>query len=286
MISIIICSKKPDISQKLKNNIAVTIGIEYELVVIDNSQNKHSIFSAYNEGVRRSRYPYLCFMHEDVLYHTKKWGLKIIEHFERETTGLIGIVGTHFMPKVPCGWYHSMMVSGGCLQRQISNDANSNKEKRELKWMESKKTIDAVAVDGMWFCIRKELFGLIRFDDLNFNGFHCYDLDICLQIRQCGFEVEVISDILIEHFSYGSFDIEWIKATEIFFNKWQKALPQVAGVELSEQEIEIRTQFVKQVMVWITAYAYSQEEMKNIRKSKAYKIGKFLLKPFSLIKNK
>jgi len=51
MISIIICSRTASISDELTQNINQTIGIPYELVIIDNSDNLYSIFSAYNEGV-------------------------------------------------------------------------------------------------------------------------------------------------------------------------------------------------------------------------------------------
>jgi hypothetical protein len=37
-------------------NIADTIGTEYELVHIDNSDTKYSILEAYNEGIRLSKY--------------------------------------------------------------------------------------------------------------------------------------------------------------------------------------------------------------------------------------
>ena len=70
MISIIICSMNPDISAELRQNIADTIGCEYELVVIDNSRNQLSIFQAYNRGVQRSKGDILCFMHDDLLMHT------------------------------------------------------------------------------------------------------------------------------------------------------------------------------------------------------------------------
>lgn len=286
MISLIICSRQPDISQSLKENIAKTIGIEYELIIIDNSKNNYSIFQAYNEGVRQAQYPYLCFMHDDVLYHTPHWGKKVVEHFQDEKVGLIGVVGTHFLPDTPCGWYHSMMVSGGCIQREVFDDKNSASEKRNLDRLKSQNSIDAVAVDGMWFCVRKVDFKQIQFDDINFTGFHSYDLDICMQIREHGLTVKIISDVLIEHFSYGSFDDEWLKSIQEFYNKWRKKLPQIAGVELSDTEIEIRTEFVKQVLVWITAYAQSQKELRTIRNSKSYKIGKTLLKPFSIFRKK
>ena len=55
MISCIICSRQPDIPAELKENIASTIGCEHEIIVIDNSSNRETICSAYNQGVRKSR---------------------------------------------------------------------------------------------------------------------------------------------------------------------------------------------------------------------------------------
>lgn len=67
MISIIICSRNSDISPTLIENIQHTIIVDNEVNVIDNSKNTYSIFSAYNEGVLRSKYPFLCFLHKGVL---------------------------------------------------------------------------------------------------------------------------------------------------------------------------------------------------------------------------
>lgn len=284
MISIIICSRKSDIQDNLNSNIIKTIGVDYELIVIDNSNNNYSIFSAYNEGVRRAKSPLICFMHEDILYHTSDWGRRVIEYFRDERLGLIGVVGTHFLPDTPCGWYHSMIVSGGCIQRENYNDEKSAIEKRNLLMLGKKKSIDAVAVDGMWFCVRKDAFKYIQFDEVNFSGFHCYDLDICMQIRDNNYSIKIVSDVLIEHFSYGSFNSEWVEDIHMFYKKWRNKFPQIAGIELSTSEIEIRTEFVKQVIVWITAYAQSQKELRATRNSKAYRIGKKILKPFSILK--
>jgi glycosyltransferase involved in cell wall biosynthesis len=71
MISIIICSRNLGIDPKLSTNITSTIGCEYELIVIDNSQNKYSIFQAYNIGIEKSTSEIICFVHEDVLFHSK-----------------------------------------------------------------------------------------------------------------------------------------------------------------------------------------------------------------------
>ena len=82
MISIIICSRNLGIDPKLSTNITSTIGCECELIVIDNSQNKYSIFQAYNIGIEKSTSEIICFVHGDVLFHSKDWGKKLIEIFE------------------------------------------------------------------------------------------------------------------------------------------------------------------------------------------------------------
>ena len=72
--------------------------------------------------------------------------------------------------------------------------------------MSNSLSAEAVVIDGVCFCIRKSLFSSITFEDKTFQGFHCYDMDICLQIRHVGLSNIVVSDVLIEHISEGSFN--------------------------------------------------------------------------------
>ena len=55
MISIIICNRAHPINLSLQRNIQDTVGVEYEIVAIDNSRGNYNIFQAYNEGVRRAK---------------------------------------------------------------------------------------------------------------------------------------------------------------------------------------------------------------------------------------
>jgi hypothetical protein len=232
MISIIICSRHTNISEELKVHIQATIGVEYELIVIDNSENKYSIFSAYNEGVRRAKYPYLCFMHEDILYHTYGWGKKVIEHFKNPKVGIIGVAGSHYLPKLPGSHWSTGITSYNILH---STEGKIHFDSWRLIDNEES-SIKAVLVDGVWFCIPKTVMTQIRFDELTFNGFHAYDSDICLQIKQLNFEVRIVFDIKIEHFSLGKRDQEWLKAIFILFHKWKGELP-ICVAELSKYKI-------------------------------------------------
>ena len=75
LISIIVCARDKKIAPSLSKNINSTIGdVDYEIVWIDNSSKQYSIFEAYNLGEQRSSGEYLCFMHEDILFHSNNWG--------------------------------------------------------------------------------------------------------------------------------------------------------------------------------------------------------------------
>ena len=123
MISIIVCSRYKAPKEDFALNIKSTIGVEYELIHIDNSENIYSIFSAYNEGIKRSSYSYLCFIHDDIRFHTSDWGGKIVKWLDIANTGIVGIGGSFFLPKVPCTW---STLEHTCLN-VIQSDRNNSK---------------------------------------------------------------------------------------------------------------------------------------------------------------
>lgn len=221
MISIIICSRKKSISSKLLQNINNTIGIPYELIFIDNSNNEYSIFSAYNLGVKQANHPILCFMHDDILYHTQDWGKKVVDHFLISNIGIIGVAGSYYLSELPGAWWNSIFSSMNVMQTM-------NGETVCNKWnyiVDGKSSHNAVMLDGLWLCIPQKVMSLISFDEKTYSGFHCYDSDICLQIKKLNYEVRIVDDIEIEHLSVGKRDKSWLINIFIFYNKWKKELP-------------------------------------------------------------
>ena len=82
MISIIICSVNNDYLQNIKNNIAETIGTEYEIIAYDNRHTNHVICHVYNLCAAKAKFPYLCFVHEDVELLSKDWGKELIAYIQ------------------------------------------------------------------------------------------------------------------------------------------------------------------------------------------------------------
>ena len=107
MISIIICSRTKTITPVLLENIKNTVGANYELIVIDNSENNYSIFEAYNLGIKKSKSELLCFIHDDVLLHTNNWGTILIDIFNNnKNLGLLGVAGAKVKTKMPSPWWN------------------------------------------------------------------------------------------------------------------------------------------------------------------------------------
>lgn len=274
MISIVVCSRNADISSKMRNNIAETIGCEHEFVVIDNSINQYNIFQAYNEGVRRSQGEILCFVHDDVMMRTDGWGKTVAKVFEEESIGMIGVAGSHLMPSVPMYWWSSPFIA----QYNWETDQGVTKKNVTLDTFNGE-LADVAVVDGLFFCIPRKLFETLRFDDANYDGFHAYDMDMSMQVQALGKRVCVTKAFVVEHFwSESQFQNKKYMALldknmEIFFEKWKDSLPITRG--LNEPELVIN----RLNNLFVAAY-----DAKKVRKSMAYRLGKALLLPVSWIK--
>lgn len=274
MISIIICSRKTDISKELKDNIASTIGCKYELCVIDNSRNDYNIFTAYNEGVRRAKRDILCFMHEDVLFHTAGWGKTILEQFNDESIGIIGFTGAHFLPKAPLYWFSSPFIS----QYNLQTGDSETLENDTTDYFHGV-LADVAVIDGFCFFVRSTLFDYINFDEKNYQGFHAYDMDICMQVQKLNKRVCVSRAILVEH-KWSERLLHNEKYMQllydnmcIFYDKWKEYLPITRGIDEPEY-----------ILYRLNNLCIQAYDAQVARRSKAYRLGRALLTPINAVK--
>lgn len=236
MISVIICSRKKEINEGLLSNIANTIGCKYELIIVDNSDNKYSIFEAYNFGIKKSKGDFFCYVHDDVLFHTKDWGQEVLKIFEHDKKiGLIGVAGAKIKTRMPSTWWD-------CPEQfKIINIIQHFKsgivEHLHQGWNE----VDAeevVVVDGVFMIGR-------NIDEIYFSklltGFHNYDLNLSLEYIKCNYKIIVTNKILLEHFSQGELNTSWCQSTIKIHDLYSDILPiKVSSLSQDLSSIEFK----------------------------------------------
>lgn len=224
MITIIICSISSDRLLDIKCNIDQTIGVEYEIISIDNKEKKWSIAKAYNYGAKMAKYPYLLFVHEDVKFHSQGWGGFIIQKLMEPDCGVVGFAGAKVRLDCYSGWgydgrYHVTYLYQGLgngLAEFYVSHAYMNRPFSEV-----------IVLDGLALFVKKDVWEQYPFDEELLTGFHCYDIDFTMQISVAHYRNYVCcsNNCLIEHFSSGSFDKDWYSMTVRMHEKWRYLLP-------------------------------------------------------------
>lgn len=236
MLSIIVCSRNRTLLPAFTDNIKNTVGVDYELIHVDNSDNKYSIYSAYNFGISKSKYPYLCLVHEDVLFHTNNWGENVIAHLQDPKTGILGVAGGDFVTNIPASWATLISPSLNIIQTDSKGQKPTKFLLEPENYTLSKRS--SITLDGVFLCMRRELMQKIHFDE-NLKGFHGYDYDISIQATVAGYINYVIYDIKLEHFSRGKTDVVYFRNLIQIFKKFEKFLPLIGGNITDEERQEM-----------------------------------------------
>ncbi|WP_281633879.1 glycosyltransferase [Flavobacterium luteolum] len=245
MISIIICSRTKSIPDSLLDNLKKTIGIEYELIIIDNSEHKYSIFEAYNIGIAKSKKNIICFLHDDIHFVTRDWGGILIEIFNKNPNiGLIGVAGAKSKTKMPSAWWNCP-EEDKCMN--ILQYFKNGKKEHWCKGFEYSDLEDVVAIDGVFMAAKKE-------NTISFNrelkGFHNYDLNFSFEYLKNGYRVVVTKNILLEHFSIGNLNEDWYTSTLQIHKFYRDFLPlnKSSFVSLKNYEFSNGTNFIEKLL--------------------------------------
>lgn len=233
MISIIICSRTKTINDVLTHNIQTTIGCEYELIVIDNSERQYSIFEAYNLGINKSNGQYLCLIHDDILFHTLGWGNIIRDLFVDKQIGLIGIAGAKSKTKMPSLWW---LCPKEDKVASLIQHTNNGEVERWSTGFDQESIIGVVAIDGVFMAMRKDN-RLLFYSQM--KGFHNYDLNISFEYKKLGYEIIVTNQVLIEHFSLGTIKEDWVESSYELYNIYKNNLPLNVDKNVSNKNQEI-----------------------------------------------
>jgi hypothetical protein len=229
MLSIVICSIDPQRARTVTDNIHATVGVEHEVIIIDNAKALGGMGAGYNAGAAGAQYDTICFMHDDVEFLTKDWGQCVLSHFKADAKlGLIGIAGSRYKSKTLSGWWTNQPRADCC---NIYQRLPTGRDRKFLLRPAGKNdvVVPVKCLDGVWLCTRKKIWQEFPFNTADLKGFHFYDLDLSLRISEA-YTVAVVYDVDLLHFSNGNFGDEWVRGA-IFFHEQVNKVPLPASLD-------------------------------------------------------
>lgn len=206
MISIITCSTNPDFFYLLEKSIKDTCIFDFEIIKIDNTIEQLSLTQAYNKGAKKSQFPNLVFVHEDVEFMNSCWDESLLTLLENKEIGIIGIAGSTYLPSAPSGWYlpdekyNKVFIRQGFKYKEAPIRFDNQGEDLTPVFL----------LDGVFLAMRKEVWMEFPFNE-RLRGFHAYDVDICQRV--CSkYQNLFTNQIELLHKSEGKVDVSYFEA--------------------------------------------------------------------------
>lgn len=228
--------------ESLENNLLKGLkkqNYPYELILIDNRNNKSfsSAASALNWGARKAKGEYLIFCHQDIVLAGKDWfkrARKILSNLNN--LGIAGVAGRNDQNKrvgyIDDGW--------GKL------------------WGEPfSKPQPAQTLDECLIIIPKIVFKKLKFDERNFDHWHCYAVDYALSTAEKGLKTYVLP-LFIKHNTAKTNMVDLLKYQRRVFDKHKRKHRYICTTcgFLSSQSLAIKEIFPNNKLAdiyWTTA---------------------------------
>jgi hypothetical protein len=207
-------SSKPELQEYLRKSC----GVPKAQVIEKVNNGEKSLNQTYNEILQESENDIVILCHDDLYFETKGWGFKVIEHFQKNDFGILGVAGSTYLPMSGMWWEDKRKMIG------IVNHEHEDK-KWESKYSEEqgKKIKQTVLIDGLFIAVDKN-----RIKE-NFNekieGFHFYDLEFCIGNYKKDVKIGVVTNIRITHKSIGMTNEQWEENRRLFAERHKEFLP-------------------------------------------------------------
>ncbi|MEO5376817.1 MAG: tetratricopeptide repeat protein [Magnetococcus sp. DMHC-6] len=230
-ISIIVCSIHVDRLERFKKSVAFCLAPEWvEWIVISDAK---SLAEGYNRGIRASRGEILLLCHEDIEFICADFMEKLERGLARfDMVGVAGaseVVGPGPWWRIGSPYIHSVVIYPAIVYADMNRLSLQETEKNRYFLIycgdPHQEMVRVKVLDGLFLAGRRSMFQTLAFDEIRFDGFHFYDLDISLAAHLAGYKVGVCKDIFLIHHSAGSISREWHLYREKFIEKYHGRIP-------------------------------------------------------------
>lgn len=219
MISIV-CStqyKNDEYAEYLQS----TCGVKDVEILLYVNDGKWSLSELYNKAMKEAKYDRIVFVHDDIIFNTEKWGLKVINNFNSNPDiGIFGVAGTPELGLDGCWWTLKPQMKG-----IVNHSDGSRVWTSKYSGDAGNKPIPVVLIDGVFMAVDRS-FDLLPFDE-DFKGFHFYDIPFSVRNYEDGVNLAVFTNIRITHLSVGVVNKQWDDNRKLFIQKYKSLLPLV-----------------------------------------------------------
>ncbi len=173
----------------------------------------------YNIGLEESKNDIIVFMHDDLILETPNITPKVVKLFEQNPEyGIIGLAGTDNL--MSGMWWQDRESMYGVVGHEHEGKRHVNNYSKQ-SFGETPKQV--VIIDGLFMMIHKKRIKH-KFNE-QFEGFHFYDLPICVDNHLDGIKVGVTTKIKVTHKSIGMVNKKWEKNKLLFEALYEKNFP-------------------------------------------------------------
>jgi glycosyltransferase involved in cell wall biosynthesis len=191
-----------EVNQKFINHIHETIGAKHTVVCYPNF-NQFSLAQIYNDALKVHKVDNCIFVfcHNDLIVKTRNWGKVLLNQFNYNDYGIIGIAGTTFIPASGMWWEDRSKMYGivehtntmSTWVSEYSNPYNGVKP--------------TVMIDGLFMGVDPDK--IVRGFNENYGLFHFYDISFCVDNYLEDVNIGVITSIRVLHKSMGETNPSW-----------------------------------------------------------------------------
>jgi hypothetical protein len=216
-VSVVISTRKID-DVFLKHVEKMFSHPKTEILIYEND-GVDSLTKIYNIGLNDSSNDIVVFIHDDIIIETSNVTPKIVRLFdENPEYGIIGVAGTDNLTSGR--WWDNRDNMFGIVAHEHEGKRHVNHYSKQTFGDKPK---EVVIVDGVLMMIHKKRIKH-NFNE-QFEGFHFYDLPICVENHMDGVKVGVTTKIRITHKSIGMVNKKWEKNKLLFEALYEKNLP-------------------------------------------------------------
>jgi hypothetical protein len=216
-VSVVISTRKID-DVFLKHVEKMFSHPKTEILVYEN-EGEYSLPQLYNVGLRDSKNDIVVYIHDDIILETTNITPKIVRLFdENPEYGIIGVAGTDNLTSGR--WWDNRDRMYGIVAHEHEGKRHVNQYSKQTFGDKPK---EVVIVDGVLMMVHKKRIKH-TFNE-QFEGFHFYDLPICVENHMDGVKIGVTTKIRITHKSIGMVNKKWEKNKLLFEALYEKKLP-------------------------------------------------------------